>query len=482
MMVIGDLMLDRYTWGSADRTSQEAPVLVLKASRREHRPGGAANVGLMLNVLESTVTCIGVIGADSAGESLQQALQAAGMVTDGMVVDASRSTTLKERFVGRSGSGLPSQMLRVDTESSEALSPNIERQLVDRVLTKLPLQDAVLISDYDKGVCTPHVVSSTIQRARQQGIPVLVDPGRGRDLSLYRQATVIKPNRSETELATGQRIDSPETALRAGTRLCQQYDFEMAVITLDAEGMALAHRDGSGQIFPTKARSVFDITGAGDMVLSVLGLGFASRLAAEVTVQLANVAAGLEVDRTGVTPLTRNEIRSELTYNQSSSRRRVGDLDQSARQAYEYRRRGKRIALTNGCFDLLHVGHVTYLEEAAAAGDVLIVAINSDRSVRALKGPERPVIAEHDRAGMLAALSCVDHVLIFDEATPHNLLQAIRPDVLIKGGTYRVDEVVGREIVESYGGRVQVAGVVPGISTTQILQNVQNRPLHRKAG
>ncbi|MCA9152205.1 MAG: D-glycero-beta-D-manno-heptose 1-phosphate adenylyltransferase, partial [Planctomycetales bacterium] len=389
------------------------------------------------------------------------------------------ATTLKERFVGRSGSGLASQMLRVDTETTEPLAVEIEQQLIARIAAAMPTQDAVLISDYDKGICTPNCIRATIDMARQRGIPVLVDPGRGRDLTLYRNATVIKPNRSETELAVHQRINSPAMALRAGSALCQQYGFDMAVITLDADGMALTNVSGAGQIFPTKARSVFDITGAGDMVLSVLGLGFASGLPADVNVQLANAAAGLEVDRTGVTPLTRNEIRAELTHHQFSSRRKVGDLDQIARQTEEYRRRGKRVVLTNGCFDLLHVGHVTYLEEAAAAGDILIVAINSDRSVRELKGPERPVIAEFDRAGMLAALSCVDHVLVFDEPTPHRLLEEIRPDILIKGGTYRVDEVVGREVVEAYGGEVQVAGVVPGISTTQILHNVHSRTLQR---
>ncbi len=290
---------------------------------------------------------------------------------------------------------------------------------------------------------------------------------------------MIKPNRHETETATRRAIRTPEDALRAGAQLCQQLSLDMAVITLDASGMALVKRDGGGKVFPAKARSVYDITGAGDMVLAVLALGFGGRLAPEASVQLANVAAGLEVDRSGVTALTREEIRAELNSHPRQSLRKQLTEEQAGRLAEEYHRRGKSIVFTNGCFDLLHVGHVTYLEEAASHGDILIVGLNSDRSVQRLKGPERPVIKAGERAAMLASLGCVDHVVVFDEDTPHALLRRIRPSVLVKGGDYQPHEVVGHEIVESYGGRVEVTDLVPDVSTTNILKSLQQHDVRR---
>jgi D-beta-D-heptose 7-phosphate kinase/D-beta-D-heptose 1-phosphate adenosyltransferase len=483
LLVLGDLMLDRYTRGKAHRTSQEAPVLVLSAEQREQRPGGAANVSLMLGVLEAQVTCVGVVGNDTEGSALRGLLQDASVRTESVLIADDRPTTVKERFVGRSGSGVPSQILRVDTEVTSAVGRTTEERLCAELRAHIPGQNAVLISDYDKGVCTPHLIATAIELANSHRIPVLVDPGRGRDFSIYRQATLIKPNRNETEMFTGQRITCEADAIEAGTRLCRQLDLQAAVITLDADGIALVQSDGQGKVFPTRARSVYDITGAGDMVLAMLGLAVGAGTEAEIAVALSNAAAGLEVDRTGVAPLTRDEISAELRVHQLNSRRKVSDAAQLSRECAEHRIRGKRVVLTNGCFDLLHVGHASYLEEAAALGDKLIVAINSDASVRRLKGPDRPVIGEQERAAMLAALGCVDHVVIFDEDTPHRLLEALRPDVLVKGGTYQPHEVVGREVVEAYGGRVYVTSMTAGISTSQIVQRVQQRtPPFRRAG
>ena len=482
VLLFGDLMLDRYTWGRADRTSQEAPVVILQAERREHRLGGASNVAQMLRVLECDVTCVGVVGNDDAGRVIRQLLLDNGIAASAIITCEDRPTTTKERFVGRAGSGLPSQILRVDTESTVALSASDEERVVAALEATIPAHDAVLISDYSKGACTPRTLAAAIDVARRHRIPVLVDPGRTQNFRCYRGATLVKPNRHETETASGRLIRQPDDALEAGRALCERLDLDLAVITLDADGMALVPKTGKGHVFSTRARSVYDITGAGDMVLAMLGLAIASGIDHATAVQLANVAAGLEVDRTGVCALTREEIRRELQDHQATSSRKVVARDEAARLAAEYRRRGKRVVLTNGCFDLLHVGHVTYLEEAAAMGDVLFVAINSDDSVRRLKGPQRPVIQGRERAAMLAALSCVAHVLEFDEDTPHALLNAIRPDVLTKGGTYQPHEVVGHEIVEGYGGRVCVAGVVPGISTTDIVQSVQRRQPLRQAG
>ena len=280
---------------------------------------------------------------------------------------------------------------------------------------------------------------------------------------------LIKPNRVETELITRHKVASSDDALAAGRLLCHHLDAEMALVTLDRDGMVLARRDGSGQVFSTQARDIYDITGAGDMVMAVVGLCLAAGCDPADAVRLANAAAGLEVERAGVAVVFRHEIATELLAAQGSMRRKIANARQAGLAAAECRRRGERVVFTNGCFDLLHVGHVQYLAEAAALGDALFVGVNSDASVRRLKGSGRPVIGESDRAAMLAALACVRQVVVFEDDTPHALLKAIRPDVLVKGGTYVRDEVVGADFVESYGGRVCVTGMIDGMSTTNIL-------------
>lgn len=472
VLVLGDVMLDRYTFGNAERISQEAPIIVLAARERETRLGGAANVCHMLRGLEAEVICAAVVGSDEAGASLRAGLAEAGIDEALLLVDTDRPTTLKERFVGRASGRHPSQILRVDTESTAPLSRELEDRLIAGLQGRLAECDVLLISDYSKGVCTPRLVRAAIDVARRAGLPVLVDPLRDGPFDRYRGATVLKPNRREAEQATGAKIASPEEAFEVGARLCRELDLQAAVITLDRDGMALVRADGSGDIYPTEARDVYDITGAGDMVLAMLGLCWGSRIAAEEAVRLANVAGGLEVAQAGVAVIPRAEIRAHLLAAQGESPRKVVTCDEAALLAEQLRRRGKRIVFTNGCFDLLHVGHVTYLAEAAALGDVLFVGVNSDASVRRIKGPQRPVIHERDRAALLAALACVGHVVIFDEPTPHRLLHAIRPDVLVKGGTYTPEQVVGHEIVASYGGRVCVTGVVDGISTTKIVESL----------
>ncbi|HUG67880.1 MAG TPA: D-glycero-beta-D-manno-heptose 1-phosphate adenylyltransferase [Pirellulaceae bacterium] len=475
VLVLGDLILDRYTRGNAERVSQEAPILVLLVDEREELLGGAANVCHMLRELECEVACAGIVGADEAGNSVRQLLNKVGIGCDLLFTDASRPTTVKERFIGRVGGLRPGQMLRVDHEVRTPLSPELTDQLLDKVRLTISDFDVLLISDYAKGVCTAAVTQAVIKMARHAGKPVLVDPLRGGDYQQYRGATLLKPNRVETELATGQKIVSSDDAIRAGSHLCDNLDIDLAVITLDRQGMALVHRDGRGQVVPTRARSVYDITGAGDMVLAMLAAAIGGGATVEEAVHLANIAAGLEVERAGVAVISKQEIADELSSGARTGQGKVFSLEQAAAWAQEQRRQGQRVVFTNGCFDLLHVGHVSYLAEAAALGDQLVVGINSDASVRRLKGPSRPVINEVDRAAVLAALSCVSSVVVFEEDTPHQLLRAIRPDVLVKGGTYSVDEVVGKEVVEAYGGQVCVVGVVDGVSTTEILESATKR-------
>lgn len=476
VLVLGDLILDRYTFGNAERVSQEAPVILLRADRRESRLGGAANVANMLRGLEAEAACFGVVGNDAAGDELRAMLEESGVDVAGVAVDGSRPTTVKERFIGRAANRHPHQMLRVDSEVRDPLSAELEARCAAWIAAELRQFQAVLVSDYDKGVCTPGLLKSVIAAARAAGLPVIVDPIRGSDYSRYRGATTMTPNRLEAELASGVKVARVEDAFAAGRKLRQSLDLEAAIVTLDSDGMALVHGDGRGEHFPTRPRAVYDITGAGDMVLAMIGLGQAAGLELADCVRLANVAGGLEVEKVGVAQVARDEIRRDLL-SAAPGRQppaKIVPLDEAARAAAAARDAGRKVVFTNGCFDLLHVGHITYLGEAASRGAVLIVGLNSDASVRRLKGPSRPVIGEEDRAAMLSALACVDHVVLFDEPTPIELIRRIRPDVLVKGGDYRnkLHEITGRELVESYGGELYLAGLVEGVSTTQILKSV----------
>jgi D-beta-D-heptose 7-phosphate kinase/D-beta-D-heptose 1-phosphate adenosyltransferase len=487
-LVLGDLILDRYTFGDAERVSQEAPVILLRADQREARLGGAANVCHMLRGLEARVTCAGIVGGDGDGELVRRLLDEAGVDHDCLFADAGRPTTVKERFIGRAQGRHPHQMLRVDSEVRDPIDERLERQIAERVVGSISEYDVVLVSDYDKGVCTPRLLRTVIDAARRTGVPVLVDPIRSADYSRYRGATSMTPNRLEAELATGLKIITAADAFAAADQLRRQLDLDLGIVTLDRDGMALVDASGHGAIFPTRPRAVYDITGAGDMALAMIGVSLAAGIPAAQALRLANIAAGLEVEKVGVAVIPRAEIRARLLEEQANSecertasapRPALRDshcktlpLDELARLAARHRAAGEKIVFTNGCFDLLHVGHVSYLAEARSLGDVLIVGLNSDASVRRLKGPTRPVIGEQARAAMLAAMAAVDYVVIFDEPTPHNLLHHLRPDVLVKGGTYRPSEVVGHEVVEAYGGQVGVVGLVEGVSTTAILASL----------
>ncbi|MBI1902641.1 MAG: D-glycero-beta-D-manno-heptose 1-phosphate adenylyltransferase [Planctomycetia bacterium] len=474
LLVVGDLMLDRYTWGNAERVSPEAPVILVRADKREARLGGAANVCQMVRGLEAEVFCAGVIGSDPDGAALRHLLHDAGVDSSAVLRDESRPTTVKERFIGRAANRHPHQILRVDHEVREPLSAQIESDLSARIAAVLDDVAVVLISDYAKGVCTPGLLRSVIQAATKRQTLVLVDPARGGDFSLYRGATTITPNRLEAELATGVKIRSPQDAFDAGKKLCELASLRYAIITLDSEGMAVVEPDGKGQMFPTRPRSVYDITGAGDMVLAMLGVALAAGAEMQDTVRLANVAGGLEVEQVGVVPITRDQVRVDLLrHGREGAAVKIVGQDDAARLAEAARSQGRKIIFTNGCYDLLHVGHVSCLDEAARQGDLLFVGVNSDRSARNLKGPGRPIRSQAERAAVLAALACVDYVTVFDADTPVDLIAAIRPDVLVKGGDYGSQQAIpGREFVESYGGRLHIARLVEGVSTTQILRSV----------
>ncbi|MBX3435748.1 MAG: bifunctional heptose 7-phosphate kinase/heptose 1-phosphate adenyltransferase, partial [Pirellulales bacterium] len=372
----------------------------------------------------------------------------------------------KHRFLGRAGGRHPHQILRVDREVTADIGEDCAGRLADQLEGVLAGCDALLVSDYAKGVCTPALVRPILDRARFRSIPVLVDPGRGRPLEPYRGATLFKPNRMEASELAGVSILSPQDAVRAAQKLWERIGADVVAVTLDVDGIAYAAADASG-VVPTAPRQAYDITGAGDMVLAMLGVGFAAGWRLEESLRIANTAAGLEIERLGIARVTWPEIAAALAPRSNpASQRKVCTLGEVSAIVGRFRQAGRTIAFTNGCFDLLHAGHLATLEFAAARADLLVVGLNSDASVRRLKGPTRPLVPQAQRAALLAALGCVDHVVIFDEPTPHRLLRALRPDVLVKGGS--TDEIVGRAVVEADGGKALHAPLVEGLSTTRL--------------
>jgi D-beta-D-heptose 7-phosphate kinase/D-beta-D-heptose 1-phosphate adenosyltransferase len=476
VLVVGDVMLDRYVWGDAERISQEAPVILLRAERREERLGGASSVATMLRALGARVMLAGVVGNDHDGGRVRQLLTDLTIDHEAVITDTGRPTTVKERYVGKAQHRHPQQMLRVDHEDRRPLGDAVGRQIDTVVQAQLRQCDLVLVSDYDKGVCTPALLAAVISGARALGLRVVADPIRGHDYRRYHGCSAITPNRLEAGLATGRALNSVAEALDAAANLRETLDLEAAVVTLDKDGMALSHRDGRSRQFPTRPRHVYDITGAGDMVMASLGMALAAGADYEQAIALANIAGGLEVEKIGVATVTREEILRDLTAPGSGAAAgpaKVLPLE-ALLQELDYRRRlGQRIAFTNGCFDVLHAGHVQYLQEARTQADVLVVGLNSDRGVRELKGKTRPLQTLESRATVLAGLQAVDFVAPFDEPTPLALIRLVRPDVLVKGADYRKDEVVGAALVESYGGRVHLAALHAGYSTTRLIERLR---------
>ncbi len=475
VLVLGDLMLDRYVWGNAERISQEAPVILLRADKREERLGGASSVATMLQALGAKTSVVGVVGTDADGFRARHILTDLSIDAEGVVADPDRPTSVKERYIGRAQAKHPQQMIRVDYESREPVSDAIEARLADVLVSKIRETDLVLVSDYDKGVCTPRLLRAAIEAATGKGVRVIADPTRGGDYSKYRGCSSMTPNRLEAGLATNRTIRTLDDALASAAQLRDTLGLEAGLVTLDKDGMALAHRDGRGAIFPTRPREVYDITGAGDMVMATLGLALAAGADYDPAIRLANVAGGLEVEKIGVATVSREEILTDLLHAPFRAAERVPgaakvlSVADLVRQLKSRREKGQTVAFTNGCFDVLHAGHVQYLAEARRQADCLVVAVNSDESVRQLKGPTRPLNAIDARALVLAGLQDVDFITIFADATPAAVIEAVRPDVLVKGSDYRKSDVVGAEFVESYGGRVHLADLRDGFSTTNLI-------------
>lgn len=472
ILVVGDVMLDCYLWGDVERISFEAPIPVVRVGHRESRLGGAGSVVAILAALECDVVLASVTGDDREAATIREVLRDLDVAADGLLADPGRTTTVKERLLGRTQSRHPQQMIRIDRESTTPIGDQLADELRRRVENQLENVDVVLISDYAKGVCTPRLVAGLVNAARTAGKPVIVDPARGIDWNPYSGCTCITPNRTEASMALGSQVETREDGLRAAHKLLE-LGIESVIVKLDRDGMVWAHASGRSGEFPVHARKVYDITGAGDAVLSALGLAIALGADWPAAIDIANAAGGLEVQRLGVDPFTRMELLDEYAQEGFSTSHKIISIDRLQRQLSARRAAGERIVMTNGCFDLVHPGHVASLQFARSQGDCLVVGLNSDQSALRLKGPGHPVVTEQGRAEVLAALACVDYVVIFDDTSVAGLVEQIRPDVLVKADQYAPEQVVGHQIVTSYGGRVVLAPMRNGYSTSQLIAAIR---------
>jgi len=467
VLIIGDLILDQYVSGDVARISPEAPIPILTARRTEERLGGACNVAANLVAMQAEVDIVGVLGNDGWGRKLRALLEEQKVDTAGCVLDPTRPTIQKTRMM--SGS---QQMLRVDNEDPRAIGGATLEAVLKLLPERVRRAQAVVLSDYGKGLLTPEVIRCAIDSARAAGVPLLVDP-KGDDYRRYRGATLITPNRKEAEQALGRRLPRLEDVQQGARELSQLAELDAAVITLGAEGIYYASKQGVSGHVPARARAVFDVTGAGDTVIAQLGLYLAAKVDLGTAVYLANQAAALVVARLGTHAVDRSELCAALEEKLANEGKVLRTSDELDRQLAAWRKDKKRIAFTNGCFDVLHVGHVSYLRFAKSYGDVLIVGVNDDASVRRLKGPARPVNPLADRMQVLAALEMVDAVCSFPEDTPKTIVERVTPNVLVKGADWAEKGVVGREWVEAHGGQVVLAPLVAGKSTSGILERVK---------
>jgi D-beta-D-heptose 7-phosphate kinase/D-beta-D-heptose 1-phosphate adenosyltransferase len=467
VVVVGDLMLDKYLSGSVERLSPEAPVPVLLREAERAVLGGAANVAANLAALGAEVAVIGVIGRDEAGSVLIDLLKAYPKLnSERVVTDIARPTTCKIRVM--SGAH---QMVRIDAESRANVDADVAAAIASAIGDSAQWADVIVLSDYAKGLCNDRVIRTVIDAAAVGGKASIIDPKR-RDFSVYRDATLIKPNRRELTDATRLPCETDEQAELAARAAIAQTNSAI-LLTRSEHGMSYFARDKKPLHLKTAAQDVFDVSGAGDTVLALAALGTAGKLPVSELMRLANAAAGIVVSKIGTAVVSARELDEALEAEAHDSDPNKGaslSLDEAMRRREEWRKRGLRVGFTNGCYDLLHPGHISLLKSAAAECDRLIVAINSDASVRRLKGPTRPLQDERSRAFVLGALSAVDLVVVFDEDTPADMIAALKPDLLVKGGDYTMDEVVGAETVRAAGGRVLLVPLVRGYSTTSLIR------------
>jgi D-beta-D-heptose 7-phosphate kinase/D-beta-D-heptose 1-phosphate adenosyltransferase len=466
ILILGDMMLDRYLDGTVDRISPEAPVPVLHVKRSSQSPGGAANVAINVAGMEGCAMLVGVIGTDDAGHQLRSLLENGAVSCGMLVVSALTPTTIKTRLLAGHN-----QIARFDEE--QILDDDEARaEVVARVTSAAATADLMLISDYTKGVCNKMVVRAAIEAATTHGIPVVVD-SKSVDYDMFRGATVITPNRHEAGVAAGFAIRSPSDGLRAAGIIRERYGIDAVVVTLGEQGMAFVTQ-GDADVIPTRARQVYDVTGAGDSVVAALSIALGRGISMRRACLLANAAAGLQVARVGTSRVTWSEVMDSLDLHAPIARSKIVNRTELQAAVKQARAEGKRVGFTNGCFDILHHGHVELLEAAAHECDLLVVGVNSDASVKRLKGEARPFVASRERQAVLAALSSVGLVCEFEEDTPLELIRVVEPDVLVKGGDYAIPDVIGSDVVNARGGKVITPVFVTDVSTTRIVARIRN--------
>ncbi len=474
VLLVGDFMLDMYVYGDALRISPEAPVQVLKVVRREYACGGAASVAADVLELGAHCLCIGITGTDETGQQLRTKLIERGADLSGLLAVEERPTITKQRIIGLAQHRHRQQLLRVDDEITDPLDPARYSQLLDLYKERLPKADVVCLQDYNKGILQPWFCQQMITLARQAGKKVLVDPPLHEDYSKFTGACLITPNRKEASVASGININSIEAAQQAAQKLYSQLSLDAAIITLDKEG-AYLHSDTISEQIPTQPRTVYDVTGAGDMMLAMIAVALAAGCDYKTAVQISNIAAGLEVEKFGVATVSIDEIVNEILATRKGKAGKIREIDALREELAFHRKSGQKIVFTNGCFDVLHLGHIEYLKFCKSHGDIVVVGLNSDNSVRQLKGPTRPINNQHERAAVLAALEYVDYVTIFDQLDPLALIEQVRPDVLIKGADWATKGVIGRQFVASYGGQTILAPMVEGKSSTATIEKMKQQ-------
>jgi len=462
LLVIGDLMIDHYLWGSCERISPEAPVQIVNVECESSILGGAGNVINNLNALGVQIDVISVIGGCEISEELKELLADIRVDTQYLITQKDRITSKKSRIIASQ-----QQVVRYDRESTDEINSESQKSILDIFKIIIKNYDGVLLSDYGKGVLTHNLTQSLITIANENNKKVLIDP-KGLDYSKYKGAYLLTPNKKEASEATKVDIKDDVSLAKAITQLKSECDLKVSLITLSEQGVAIY--DDKLRTHPTVAREVFDVTGAGDTVLASLGFALACGYDIDSAVEFSNLAAGVVVGKIGSATATLNEIiEYESSLNKSTSGEHIKTLGEITALSEELKVRGKKIIFTNGCFDILHAGHVRYLETAKSYGDVLILGLNSDRSVTALKGEGRPINTQLDRAYILAALESVDYVVVFDEDTPYDLIKAIKPHILVKGGDYEDKNVVGQDIVDE----LKLVQFVDGKSTTRTIEKIQ---------
>ncbi|PUE65647.1 D-glycero-beta-D-manno-heptose-7-phosphate kinase [Arcobacter lacus] len=462
ILVIGDLMIDHYLWGSCDRISPEAPVQVVNVKKESSVLGGAGNVINNLFTLGATVDVISVIGDDNVANELKSLLEKIKISTSNLIVENNRKTSKKSRLIASQ-----QQVLRYDMESIDDINEESHKKIISNLEKNIKKYSSIILSDYGKGVLTTKLTQDIINIANKNGVKVLVDP-KGKDYSKYKGSYTLTPNKKEAQEATNIDIKDENSLINALKNLKEKCDLEVSLITLSEQGIAIF--DENLTIKPTVAREVYDVTGAGDTVIASIAFALGNDLNINEAVSFANLAAGVVVGKLGSATTTLDEIYEyESSLHKSNSNSHIKTFEEIEKLASKLHSLGKKIVFTNGCFDILHVGHVKYLEEARSYGDVLILGLNADSSVKKLKGDSRPINNQDDRAYILASLESVDYVVIFEEETPYELIKLIKPHVLVKGGDYEGKDVVGQDIADE----LKLVKFVDGKSTTNTIKRIQ---------